>query len=66
MSNKISYSDLTKQKYVIPDMLDDKKNIDEFIQSNAEKKIIVVQGLGFVGAVMSIVCANSQEMMNML
>tara|TARA_B100000214_G_scaffold228620_2_gene166614 strand:- start:2004 stop:3509 length:1506 start_codon:yes stop_codon:yes gene_type:complete len=61
MSSKISYSDLTKQKYVIPDILDDKNNIDEFIQLNAEKKIIVVQGLGFVGAVMSIVCANSKN-----
>ena len=32
--------------------------IDKFINSNSGKKIVVVQGLGFVGAVMAIVCAN--------
>ena len=37
------------------------KNIDAFLAENADKKIIVVQGLGFVGAVMSLVCANSNE-----
>ena len=35
--------------------------IDKFINSNSGKKIVVVQGLGFVGAVMAIVCANSSE-----
>ena len=35
--------------------------IDKFIESNSGKKIVVVQGLGFVGAVMSIVCANADE-----
>lgn len=37
----------------------DKKNIDDFINNNLEKKVVVVQGLGFVGAVMSLVCANA-------
>ena len=39
----------------------DKKNIDDFINNNLEKKVVVVQGLGFVGAVMSLVCANSKS-----
>lgn len=35
--------------------------IDNFINKNKEKKVVVVQGLGFVGAVMSIVVANSDK-----
>ena len=35
------------------------KIIQKFIQKNSTKKIIVVQGLGFVGSVMSLVCANA-------
>ena len=34
-------------------------SINNFIKQNQNKKVIVVQGLGFVGAVMSLVCANS-------
>ena len=33
--------------------------MDKFISLNEGKPIVVVQGLGFVGAVMSLVCANS-------
>jgi UDP-N-acetyl-D-glucosamine dehydrogenase len=33
----------------------------KFIAKNNNKKLIVVQGLGFVGSVMSLVCANSRE-----
>ena len=33
--------------------------IKNFLSNHAEKKIIVIQGLGFVGAVMSLVCANA-------
>jgi len=49
----------TNEKYLVPNSIDDKNNIDDFLNENAGKKVIVVQGLGFVGAVMSIVCANS-------
>lgn len=35
--------------------------IDSFLQKNKDKKLVVVQGLGFVGAVMSIVVANSDK-----
>ena len=30
-----------------------------FLDNNIDKKVIVIQGLGFVGAVMSLVCANA-------
>ena len=40
-------------------ILNEKVNIDTFINYNRKKKIVVVQGLGFVGAVMAIVVANS-------
>ncbi len=35
--------------------------IQNFIEINSNKKIVVVQGLGFVGAVMSLVVCNSDE-----
>jgi len=43
----------------IPKVLDDTRNIQEFLFRNKGKKVVIVQGLGFVGAVMSIVCANA-------
>jgi UDP-N-acetyl-D-glucosamine dehydrogenase len=49
----------TLETYKIPSTLDDLKNIQDFIIQNEGKKVIVVQGLGFVGAVMSLVCANA-------
>ena len=39
--------------------LDDSKTIHDFLSKNKGKKVVVVQGLGFVGAVMSLVCANA-------
>ncbi|MCB0482529.1 MAG: nucleotide sugar dehydrogenase [Flavobacteriales bacterium] len=36
----------------------DSQMIDDFLSNNKGKKVVVVQGLGFVGAVMSLVCAN--------
>lgn len=55
----ISTNPLNSKEYVIPESLDDSKNIDAFLETNKGKKTVVVQGLGFVGAVMSIVCANA-------
>ena len=40
-------------------MMSDKLNIDNFLKNNKNKKVVVVQGLGFVGSVMSLVCANA-------
>ena len=55
----ISKSPITGKEYPIPDTMDDRLAINEFLSNNIDKKVIVVQGLGFVGAVMSIVCANA-------
>ena len=33
--------------------------IDKFLKKNNDKNIIAIQGLGFVGSVMSLVCANA-------
>ena len=55
----ISINALSKEAYQIPDTTDDINSIKEFLSKHKGKKVIVVQGLGFVGAVMSIVCANA-------
>ena len=56
---KYSKNALTNEVYEIPDNLDDSLNIQNFLDQNRDRKVIIVQGLGFVGAVMSLVCANS-------
>lgn len=61
MKNKQeSINPLNGKKYIIPDVIDDTISIDEFVSKN-NKPVIAVQGLGFVGAVMSLVCANAIE-----
>jgi len=57
-NNKESVNPINGKVYLVPDILDDTFNINEFITKN-NKPVIVVQGLGFVGAVMSLVCANA-------
>ena len=59
MKNKLSKSQINSKIYEIPFTADDSHNIDSFLENNNGKKVIVVQGLGFVGAVMAIVCANA-------
>jgi nucleotide sugar dehydrogenase len=54
-----SVSPLTGKQYIIPEILDDKAGIDAFIAQNPGKKVVVVQGLGFVGSVMALVVANA-------
>lgn len=56
-----SLSHITGQSYSIPDTVNDQTEIDAFVDRHKDKKIVVVQGLGFVGAVMSLVVANSFE-----
>jgi UDP-N-acetyl-D-glucosamine dehydrogenase len=53
-----SINPLNGKTYIIPDVIDDAISIDEFVAKN-NKPVIAVQGLGFVGAVMSLVCANA-------
>ena len=48
---KYSLNPLTNIKIEIPKILDDVDNIENFINNNSDKELIVVQGLGFVGAV---------------
>lgn len=55
----VSKNLLTQDIYEIPKNLDDSIAIKNFLSNNAEKKVVVVQGLGFVGLVMSLVCANA-------
>ena len=55
----LSVNMITMESIEIPKVLDDSSNIQEFLSRNKGKKVIVVQGLGFVGAVMSLVCANA-------
>ena len=57
--NNVSKSSINNATYNIPEILNDKKAIDLFLEANKNKKVIAVQGLGFVGAVMSLVCANA-------
>ena len=55
---KISKSHISGKSYTIPSSLDDSEEIKKFISNHTDKQVVVVQGLGFVGAVMSLVCAN--------
>ena len=55
----VSKNLLTQDIYKIPEDLDDSIAIEDFLSKNVGKKVVVVQGLGFVGAVMSLVCANA-------
>ncbi len=55
----ISKSPITEKEYTIPATLDDKAGIENFLEQHKGKKVVVVQGLGFVGAVMSLICANA-------
>jgi UDP-N-acetyl-D-glucosamine dehydrogenase len=55
----LSRSPLTGIEYRMPVVEDDRKSIEQFLVNNKGKSVLVVQGLGFVGAVMSLVCANA-------
>src|SRR6476620_12464447 len=54
-----SISPLTGKQYPIPEIIDDKAGIESFCALHPGKKLVVVQGLGFVGSVMSLVVANA-------
>lgn len=59
MQSTVSVSPITGKKYPITSSSCDRQNIDAFLEKNQGKPIVVVQGLGFVGAVMSLVCADA-------
>ncbi len=54
-----SVNQLSGQAVPIPHQVDDTEKINAFVARHPGKPVIVVQGLGFVGAVMSLVCANA-------
>ena len=56
--NNYSLNILTGKKYLVPKE-GDKEKIDNFLSNHKGKKVIVVQGLGFVGAVMTLICSNA-------
>jgi UDP-N-acetyl-D-glucosamine dehydrogenase len=56
---KVSVSPITAKSYSIPVGQSDADAIDKFLARNSGKQVVVVQGLGFVGAVMALVCANA-------
>ena len=58
---RTSINPLTGESFGIPDNLSDSKRIKEFLSFNENKRVIVVQGLGFVGSVMALVCANARS-----
>ncbi len=58
-TQKKSISPLSGKEYLIPEQPADKEGIDAFVARHPGKKVVVVQGLGFVGAVMSLVVANA-------
>lgn len=55
-----STSMVTGQKYSIPKGCDGNA-LTNFFKNNTSKKIVAIQGLGFVGTVMSLVVANSEQ-----
>ncbi len=59
LSQQISRSPITKKEYPIPSSLDDREEIDKFLALHPGKKVVVVQGMGFVGSVMGLVVANA-------
>lgn len=54
-----SISPLTGRRYAIPETIDDREGLSRFVAGHPGKKVVVVQGLGFVGSVMSLVVANA-------
>ena len=60
MAQKYSISTITGEKYNIP-MGSDIIGLTQFLEQNVGRQIVAVQGLGFVGAAMSLVVANSDD-----
>lgn len=55
-----SISPVTGHNYSIP-VDDNKQGLFNFLEINKNKQVVAVQGLGFVGTVMSLVVANSDD-----
>ena len=55
-----SCSTVTGRQYTIP-VSGDEDGLQTFINQSRERKVVAVQGLGFVGTVMSLVVANAEK-----
>lgn len=60
MTETSSMSPISGRNYSIPNK-GSKDQLASFIEKNRDKKVVAVQGLGFVGTVMSLVIANSEK-----
>lgn len=58
-STQTSRSPVTGVVYPLPSSTEDKAGIDAFLSLHPGKKVVVVQGMGFVGSVMGLVVANA-------
>ena len=58
-TQRISRSPITNKEYFLPSTINDREGIDHFLALHPGKKLVVVQGLGFVGSVMGLVVANA-------
>ncbi len=59
ISQQISRSPITNKEYPLPSSMKDKEGVDSFLALHPGKKVVVVQGMGFVGSVMGLVVANA-------
>ena len=57
----VTTNPFNNKTYEIPSKEEELKDLKDFIAEQNNEKIVVVQGLGFVGAVMALVVANSKE-----
>lgn len=55
----VSKSPINGVEYTIPANTDDSVTLNAFVKQHAGKQVVVVQGLGFVGSVNSLVVANA-------
>ena len=58
-SPDVSVNPFTGDRIRLPESIDDREAIDGFLARNRGRPVLVVQGLGFVGSVMALVCANA-------
>lgn len=58
-AQQTSRSPITQKEYPLPSSLNDREGIDIFLAQHPGKKVVVVQGMGFVGSVMGLVVANA-------
>ncbi len=61
MAHIKSISPIDNKAYYLDESSSNDGELQNFLDFNPDKKLVVVMGLGFVGTVMSLVCANSKK-----